>query len=50
MCKLEEKEKFYALITFIVDGCSVRDTLIVLSDKSAYIGTDRASYCLYVGP
>ena len=44
------KEAFYAVLESVVDQCPRRDTLLVLGDFNAWIGTDRDGYEACVGP
>ncbi|KAG0696643.1 tRNA pseudouridine(38/39) synthase [Chionoecetes opilio] len=49
MCETEEKEMFDAKLGSVLDQCSPRDTLIVLGDFNATIGTERDGYELCFG-
>ena len=47
---LTVKDAFYATLESVVDQCPGRDTLLVLGDFNALIGTDRDGYETCVGP
>ena len=47
---LTVKDAFYATLESVVDQCSSRDTLLVLGNFIASIGTDRDGYETCVGP
>ena len=47
---LTVKEEFYATLESVVDQCPGRDTLLVLGDLNASIGTDKDGYETCVGP
>ena len=44
-----EKKMFYAKLDSILEQCPIQDTLIVLYDFNAIIGTETAAYELCVG-
>ena len=44
------KEAFYATLKSVVDQCPRGDTLLILGDFNASIGTDRDGYETCVGP
>ena len=50
VCRADEKEMFYAKLDSVLDQWPRRDTIIVLGDFNAVIGTERAGYELCVGP
>ena len=47
---LTVKGALYAALESVVDQCPRRDTLLVLGDFNASIGTDRDGYETCVGP
>ena len=47
---LTVKDAFYATLESVVDRCPRRETLLVLTDFNASIGTDRDGYETCVGP
>ena len=47
---LTVKDAFYGMLESVVDQCLRRDTVLVLGDFNASIGTDRDGYQTCVGP